>query len=153
NWYDEAISRRDPERLAEITEKMFCSSWGDDALWALGEIELERGNTSAARRCWEQLIEVPPGRVEKALFEAARAADLPADVAALVDKWYALDEAQQTHYRLPVEDILPDEASAALVRYWKDRRFAFTRLAYPGTTLALADIRARLILVSIMEGS
>jgi outer membrane protein assembly factor BamB/tetratricopeptide (TPR) repeat protein len=155
NWYDEGLAQRDANRLAEVVDKMFCSSWGDDALLALGEIELERGNYSAARRYWEQLIEIPPGRIPAEVFEAARKqADLPAEVAALLDKWYALDEgAEKPYYRMHGSGILPDEASAALVRFWKGRRVPVARLAYPGTTLPLADIRARLILVSIMERS
>ena len=44
-----------------------------------------------------------------------------------------------------------------LRRVWcssgRQRRVPVTRLAYPGTTLSMADVRARLILVSIMEGS
>jgi outer membrane protein assembly factor BamB len=154
-WYDEAIAARDGNRLAEVVEAMFASSWGDDALLALGEIELERGRYSAARRYWEQLIELPPGWVAKDAFEAARKLpELPDDVAALLDKWYVLDEgAKPPCYVMRGTGILPDEASAALVGFWKSKRLPSTRLAYPGTTIPLADVRARLILVSIIEGS
>ncbi|MEX0679007.1 MAG: PQQ-binding-like beta-propeller repeat protein [Pirellulales bacterium] len=154
-WYDEGLAKRDAKRLAEVVDKMFCSSWGDDALWVLGEIELEQGHYSAARRSWELLIEVPPGRVPQPIFAAARKrADAQADVAALLDKWYVLNEgAPEPYYEMRGSGILPDDASAALVNFWKSCRLPFTRLSYPGTTLARADIRARLILVSIMEGS
>jgi outer membrane protein assembly factor BamB len=155
SWYDAGLSQRDASRLAEVVEGMFCSSWGDDALFALGEIELERGRYSAARRYWEQLIEIPPGRIPAAFFEAARKLpDLPADVAALLDRWYALDEgAGEPRYQMRGSGVLSDDASAALVAFWKGMRLPFARLAYPGTTLPRADIRARLVLVSIMEGS
>lgn len=154
-WYDEGLARRDANRLAEVVDKMFCSSWGDDALLALGEMELEQGHYSAARRYWELLIEVPPGRVGVEIFEAARKrALLPAGVAALLDEWYALAEgASKPYYQMRGSGILPDEASAALVSFWKSCRLPLARLAYPGTTIERADIRARLILVSIMEGS
>jgi outer membrane protein assembly factor BamB len=71
-----------------------------------------------------------------------------------LDQWYVLDEGtSEPFYRMHGRGILSDEASAALVRFWKSRRFPFTRLGYPGTTFDRAEIRARLILVSIMEGS
>jgi outer membrane protein assembly factor BamB len=154
-WYDEGLDNRDANRLADVVEGMFASSWGDDALMALGEIELERGRYSAARRYWEQLIEIPPGRVPAPFFEAARKLpDLPADTAALLDQWYERDEgAAEPCYRMRGSGVLGEEASAALLSFWKSMRLPFARLAYPGTTLSHADIRARLILVSIMEGS
>ncbi len=101
------------------------------------------------------MIELPPGRVPARFFEAARQqADLPPDVAALLDQWYVLeDAAQEPYYQMRGQGILSDEASAALVRFWKDCRLPTTHLAYPGTTLTRADVRARLVLVSIMEGS
>ncbi|MEX0977559.1 MAG: hypothetical protein WDZ48_01830, partial [Pirellulales bacterium] len=155
DWYDQALAQRDADGLADIVDKAFCSSWGDDALWALGELELEQGHYSAARHYWEQLIEVPPGRISAALFTAARKRpDLPAEVASQLDKWYVLDDgAAEPFYRMHVQGILPDEASASLISFWKGSRLPFTRLAYPDTTLPRAEIRARLILVSIMEGS
>ncbi|MBI3837208.1 MAG: PQQ-binding-like beta-propeller repeat protein [Planctomycetia bacterium] len=158
-WYDEAMAQRNPARLAEIVEKMFCSSWADDALLALGELELEQAHHGAARRCWERLIEVPPARIPAARFEAVRArADLPADQKQLLEKWYAGDKQDETagaieFYQLRGDEAVPDQVALALVRFWKSQQFAPSRLAYPGTTLPLADIRARLVLVSIMEGS
>jgi outer membrane protein assembly factor BamB len=163
-WYDEAMARRSAARLAEIVEKMFCSSVADDALLALGEMELERAHHGAARRCWERLIEVPPARIPAARFEAVRAsADLPAEQKALLEKWYVGDHqaengqaengAQSEYYQLRGDEPVPDDATQALVQFWKTWQFVSNHLAYPGTTLPLADIRARLVLVSILEGS
>lgn len=154
-WYEEGLARRNTARLAEVVDKMFCSSWGDDALWALGEIELEKGHYGRARSYWERLIEVPPARIPAARFEAARAqADLPADEAALLDAWYAMDpSASERFYQLRDDDVVPEPVCAVLVRFWKAQQIPTTRLAYPATTLPAPDIRARLILVSIMEGS
>ncbi len=153
--YEEGLAKRDTARLAEVVDKMFCSSWGDDALWVLGEIELEKGHYGRARSYWERLIEVPPARIPATRFETARAqADLPADESALLDAWYAIDPSgAERSYRLRDDEVLPDEVSGVLVRFWKNQAFPVTRLAYPGTTLPAAEIHARLILVSIMEGS
>ena len=153
-WYEEGLARRNPARLAEVVDKMFCSSWGDDALLALGEIELEKSNYGAARRCWGRLIEIPPGRIPAARFVTARGqVDLPAELATLLDKWYAIESSDSGQfYQLRTDDVLPDSVAVTLVRFWKDQQVPLSRLAYPGTTLNVADIRARLILVSIMEG-
>jgi outer membrane protein assembly factor BamB len=155
NWYEEGAARRDPARLADVVDQMFCSSWGDDALWRLGEIELERGNYGAARHHWQRLIEMAPARISAEVFKAARAdANLPSETTTLVDKWYVADDPQApTWYELRGDEFLPDDAAVALVRFWKDRRAPLIRLSYPGTSISRADIRARLVLISIMEGS
>ena len=46
-WYREGLEHRSAARLAEVVDQMFCSSWGDDALLSLGEIELEQGHYGA----------------------------------------------------------------------------------------------------------
>ena len=38
-----------------VVDELFCSTWGDDALLALGELALERADYAAARRSWEQI--------------------------------------------------------------------------------------------------
>jgi tetratricopeptide (TPR) repeat protein len=154
-WYEDGLARRSAPRLAEVVDKLFCSTWGDDALLALGEIELEKGNYEAARGAWGRLIEVPPARVDAARFTAAREqAGLAAEQAARLDNWYRLDgTGAKPFYKLRADETLGDPDAAKLVRFWKDQRLPPTRLAYPATTFAGADIRARLILVSILEGS
>ena len=104
-WYEQAIAQRDPELLQSIVDQMFASSWGDDALYALGEMALERGDYAAVRGCWEQIspqLKTPDGR----------------------PLW------------------LEPNSKAAPVAW----------LAYPDTDLKLADVCARLALVSILEG-
>ena len=93
-WLKQAVAERDPRRLQEIVDRFFASRSGDDALFRLGEIELEQGNFREHADAWEQLS--PP------LTEPAGP---PA---------------------------------------W---------LAYPDTDLDLEAVRARLALVSILEGS
>ncbi len=61
-WYEEGIRRRDRRLLEKVIEEAFASSWGDDALYALGEMALESGDHAAARAYWEKIIPAdPPG--------------------------------------------------------------------------------------------
>ena len=55
-WYEEGIRGRDTSRLRDVVEQLFCSSWGDDALLALGDLELEAGNSGLARGYWESIL-------------------------------------------------------------------------------------------------
>jgi len=154
-WYEEAAEQRSTAKLQELLNKMFCSLSGDDALWLLGELELEQAHYGAARRAWERLLELPPARIAAAEFQAVRQSkDLPAAQAALLDQWYQPDTADAPRvYQLRQGEPLPESANAALIAFWRQWRVAATRLAYPGGSFSPADVRARLILTSIMEGS
>jgi outer membrane protein assembly factor BamB len=55
DWLERGVADRNETLLRKIVREAFCSSSGDDALWALGEIELERGDYQAARSCWRRL--------------------------------------------------------------------------------------------------
>ncbi len=92
-WYEDGMARRDRRLLRNVVDQAFAGSFGDDALLALGEMALERGDATLARWHWERII--------------------PAD--------------------------LPDDRP----RTWP---------GYPDTDLDLAAVRARLVLVSILEG-
>ncbi len=64
-WLLQGISTRDPAPLVRLLHQFFCSSWGDDALTALGEMSLERGEYGAARSYWEAIhpaLRAPDGR-------------------------------------------------------------------------------------------
>jgi cellulose synthase operon protein C len=87
-WLVQGVETRDEPLLRRVVDEAFCSSAGDDALWALGEIALERGDCQAARARWQQI-------------HAETAGD--------------------------------------------------ARLAYPDSSIELAEVRARLALVSIRE--
>ena len=93
-WYEEGKSNRDRRLLTNVVNQAFASSWGDNALAALGEMALEEADYAAARSYWEKIIPV----------------DHPPDT-------------------------------------------PHTWLCVPDTDLDVASILARLILVSIMEGS
>jgi outer membrane protein assembly factor BamB len=93
-WYEEGAARRDRLLLENVVDQAFSSSWGDNALYLLGEMALESADYAAARSYWEKAIPVDPPEGE--------------------------------------------------ARTW---------LSVPDTDLDLAAIRARLVLVSILEGS
>ncbi len=154
-WYAEAVAQRDPALLSAVVDQMFCSSVGDKALLALGELALEQGRPSIARGYWERIVERPPERVPAVAFDAAleRAGADPAELAA-VAHWYHLDQSgEPAVYRLRHEEQLDDPTARQLVQFWQAAGLPPLRLAYPGTSLDLAGVRARLVLASIMEGA
>ena len=55
-WYEDGIARRDRGLLLNVVEQTLASSWGDDALMALGEMALESGEYASARYFWERII-------------------------------------------------------------------------------------------------
>ncbi len=57
-WYEQAIAGRDRKLLDQIVREAFVSSWGDDALLALGEMALESGDFASARWYWERILPV-----------------------------------------------------------------------------------------------
>jgi outer membrane protein assembly factor BamB len=119
--YREGLAARDEQQLNRVVEELFCSSWGDDVLLALGDLALERADYDGARRRWEQIspqLRDPSGR---SLWQALHGIDLNA-------RWPEVD------------------------RRWHTRKGPPDWLAYPDSTIDLADIRARLIVASIRAG-
>lgn len=94
-WLDQWRQSHDEADLLRVVRSAYLSSAGDDALWALGETAWDRGDLSAARLYWTQLVP---------LGQEARAAHLP------------------------------------------------TVLRYPDTDLNIAEVLARLVLCSLLEG-
>jgi hypothetical protein len=120
-WYRDGVAARDAGLLHRVIDETFCSSWGDDALMALGELALERADYTGARRAWLAIspqLRDPLGRPE----------------------WVALADVDLSRHWSEVASR------------WQDRPAAPDWLAYPDTNIDLADVRARLILVSIREG-
>lgn len=93
-WYREGLAERSAEKLYQVLQRGWGSSWTDETLVALGEMALEQGDYSAARHWWEQAI-----------------------------------------------------PASALGQH------AATWLCVPDSDVDLAAVRARLVLVSILEGS
>ncbi len=119
-WYAAGKDRRDRQLLERLVDEMFCSSWSDDALMALGELALQRGEYEAARIYWERISPLARGPLGRPMWLMLCDVDLEAN-------WEEL-------YRLR----RPEE------QLW---------LAYPGSQISLADVLARLVLVSIHERS
>ncbi|QDV48643.1 outer membrane protein assembly factor BamB family protein [Gimesia fumaroli] len=57
-WWDQAVTESTVQPLLNIVEQALMSSYGDDALYRLGEIAWEQGELSQARAYWRKLI--PP---------------------------------------------------------------------------------------------
>lgn len=151
-WFEEGSKNRDERLLRRIVDQFYCSSYGDDALWLLGEMALERGDYGAARGYWEQLIETPPATIaDEAFQELAQDATLTKDDRALIERYYRKrDERKQ--YELHVTRVVDPDLMrvAAMLRV---RGIVGPRLAYPAAEQPPADVFARLILASILEGS
>ena len=126
-WYEEGVKERDPALLDRVIDEFFTSSFGDDALLARGEIALERGQYQRARQCWERISVHLRG----------------ADPVAPRRPWMQPTDAGagETQNADNKPDTDADQPAPAL---W---------LAYPDTDLNLAEVRARLILVSLLEGA
>ncbi len=128
-WFDEGVARRDADLLRRVTDEFLLSSWGDHALMALGEIALEQADYQQARWCWE--------RISPELRAADGLAHWRGKSVAEKETQSAADENRSP----PAKPVVVGEPGLPL---W---------LAYPDTKLNLADVRARLVLCSIMEGS
>ena len=55
DWYRQGVKNRDERLLGNVAEKLLCSSFGDDALLALGDIALEQGQYDRAREAWQEI--------------------------------------------------------------------------------------------------
>lgn len=58
-WFAEWEETRRETALQRILRTAFLSSYGDDALWAQGEVAWDRGEFATARRLWTQLVPLP----------------------------------------------------------------------------------------------
>ena len=121
-WYEQGVRQREERTLRRVVDQLYTSSYGDDALFALGEMALERGDHNAARRYWEQIspqLRTPDGRPI-----ALELSGVP-----LHESWERIHS-------------------------WLDEpRRDLSWLAFPDTDLDLNEVRARLVLVSILEGA
>ena len=115
-WYRQGLATRDEVLLRRVVDEAPVSTYGDDALMALGEIALERAEFADARQLWEQLV--PAGKLRSHLAEDSATPN--------IDGPPRSGQSVQSHR--------PS---------WP---------GYPDTDLELADVRARLVLVSILEG-
>jgi len=142
--YERGVAERDAELLGEVVEQTFCSRWGDDALAALGEIELERGHYQAARTCWQQIL---PLAAWERMYPLC-------DKKEKEEEKNVKPEGEDPKTDVPrgplwMADLIlthqPIEGEQASLKHPLWRR-------YPDTDLDLGEIFARLVLVSIREG-
>lgn len=131
-WLDEGRKARDPALVARVIREFFASSAGDDALWLLGEMALSQGEYTTARNCWERLH--PATRTPSTVHPSW-------PVPPGRPLWLALKDVPLDEHWPKIEPALTAPAERT---NW---------LCYPDTEIPLADIRARLTLVSIMEGN
>lgn len=149
--YEQGVQRRDAALLARVVDESFCSTWGDDALLALGEMALERGDTAGARRCWRRvhpLLSDPGGRP---LAWALNGVDLAEhgdtvlrrlEATPRVGGWLVYPDSD-----LPIADLLTRMAVAAIIAgdpATARREIAWLRTVSPGAEGLLAGRRAPL---------
>lgn len=60
NLFEAGRRELDEQLLRRVVQTGFNSSYGDDALWILGELAFERGDFALARTMWELLIPEQP---------------------------------------------------------------------------------------------
>lgn len=60
-WLEEAEAQSSVAPLLQIVDQTLMSSYGDDALYRLGERAWERGELGQARDYWRKLLPPPPG--------------------------------------------------------------------------------------------
>ena len=58
-WFQQSMQQSSHQLLERILEEAFCSSWGDNALWLLGELCFEQGSPRKAENYWKQLKGLP----------------------------------------------------------------------------------------------
>ena len=130
--YAIALATRDSRLLTRIVDELFLSSFGDDASWWLGEFALERGQTTVARAAWERIG--PQFRFgDLTSAEPGATAGYPV--------WRVLSDQD------------PDVAWPQLGAALRDSPLPRGWLAYPDSNLDLDAVRARLALVSLLEGN
>jgi len=130
-WYQQAIERRDEQLLWRVVSESFATSVGDDALLRLGDLALSRGEYAQARILYGRIgptLRVPAGAAERLKSRAGTPA------------WLAL---RKIDWEKTWSELAP------LLAGDNDR----SADSYPDSQLAAADVRARLVLVSILEGS
>jgi outer membrane protein assembly factor BamB len=136
--YESAAKTRDERGLLRLVDEMYVSSYGDDALNLLGAIALERGDYDLARSRWEQIS--PSLRTGDWSDSKIVASEIISETRPGLPLWTAFRDVDlDKHW----EEISPLLANA---------KPSSARLVYPDTDLNLADVQARLALVSILEG-
>ncbi len=83
-WFENWQRTRDEAELLKIVRQTFLSRYGDEALLALGEVAWDRGDFSAARLWWEQLIPLADDAIPADYPTVLRYPDTDIDRAAIL---------------------------------------------------------------------
>lgn len=78
-WLQAATVGHDRAALERLVHQAYYSSWGDEALWQLGQAAWNQGDFTAARRWWSQLLPQDAGAPGKRYPDPSQP---PAEVAA-----------------------------------------------------------------------
>lgn len=78
-WLQTATASHDRTALERLVQQAYYSSWGDEALWLLGQAAWNEGDFAAARRWWSQLLPQDVGAPGKRYPDPSQP---PAEVAA-----------------------------------------------------------------------
>ncbi len=130
-WFLQASKTKDDRLLHRVVDQMLLSSSGDDALFLIGEIALERGNYMLARQAWQRIdarLRVPTS--------ASRTLSCPPGVS----WWTALRGL----------DLSPLKNTLQLAFQRNDNS---NRLAIPDSDIPLARLLSCLVLTSLLEGN
>ncbi len=115
-WYESWKSSRDEAHLERILRSAYVSSYGDNALWDLGETAWDRGDFALARFYWRQLMKPEPG-----------AADV--DQLAYPDPEFPVAEVEARLFLCDLFDQRPQDAEQKLLQFQERRETAVGTLA------------------------
>jgi outer membrane protein assembly factor BamB len=148
-WFEQSRDRHDDDGLRHIIGSMFNSSYGDDALWLLGEFELQRGRTAQARQLWQRLIPPFAETSEAPIAQDENVGNLDAD------QGFADRTNDRTNDRVGAQAGVQAAGDAAPREKANEVGQPAVRpsqhLTFPDSHIAISDVMARLILCSIFE--
>eukprot|EP00913_Durusdinium_trenchii_P035250 g32980.t1 len=90
-WYDAAMKGRDPAAMRRVVHRAFATSYGDDALFQLGTWAWERGDVTAARRYWRQILPLGDKADSRTVETTLRYPATDLDTAAIVARCILCD--------------------------------------------------------------
>ena len=134
-WYERGIAERNRQSLQKVVDQAFASSYGDLALMALGDMAFESGDYSAARWNWERIV--PSG---------GRGARGEGQGDGVQGSGFRVQGSGQAKPKSEIRNpkSLTTDPWPLTPSVWP---------AYPDSKFDLAAVRARLVLVSILEGA
>lgn len=93
--FRQGLDSLNAQLLRQVADDMRCSTWGDEALWTLGELALSRGEFLAARTAWQKLAGF------RSMPDSLESSISPADVSARL----ALVSIRAGHWERAAQEI------------------------------------------------